>query len=121
MDKDKIIQVVVVGDNGEHIRAQMVEKIKEAMAIYPPAKDINLRVNTRIKAPYPSEHGEIKPMEAKKRDREHTLYSILDKDGIEMPTHASGRRRTFSEAFKMITRLNKNGEYGPYKMEPWSE
>jgi hypothetical protein len=41
-------------------------------------------------------------------------YKILDKDGIEMPDHYSGRRRTYEEAKKMVDNLNKNGEYRPY-------
>jgi|FLOH01.1.fsa_nt_gi hypothetical protein len=44
------------------------------------------------------------------------FYKIVDKDGIEMPDHYSGRRRTFEEAKKMVDSLNKNGEYSPYKM-----
>ncbi len=43
-------------------------------------------------------------------------YSILDKNGIEMPDHYSGRRRTYEEAKKMVDSLNKNGEYRPYTM-----
>lgn len=43
-------------------------------------------------------------------------YKILDKDGIEMPDHWSGRRRTYEEAKKMVDSLNKNGEYKPYTM-----
>lgn len=43
-------------------------------------------------------------------------FKIVDKDGIEMPDHYSGRRRTYEEAKKMVDRLNKNGEYKPYKM-----
>ena len=43
-------------------------------------------------------------------------YRIVDKDGIEMPDHYSGRRRTYEEAKKMVDGLNKNGEYRPYKM-----
>jgi len=44
------------------------------------------------------------------------FYKIVDKDGIEMPDHYSGRRRNYEEAKKMVDRLNKNGEYRPYKM-----
>jgi len=43
-------------------------------------------------------------------------YKILDKDGVEMPDHWSGRRRTYEEAKKMVDSLNKNGEYRPYTM-----
>jgi len=43
-------------------------------------------------------------------------YKILDKDGVEMPDHWSGRRRTYEEAEKMVDSLNKNGEYRPYTM-----
>lgn len=38
------------------------------------------------------------------------FYKIVDKDGIEMPDHYSGRRRTYDEAKKMVDGLNKNGE-----------
>jgi hypothetical protein len=44
------------------------------------------------------------------------FYKILDKDGIEMPVHYSGRYRTYNEAKKLLDRLNKNGEYKPYTM-----
>lgn len=44
------------------------------------------------------------------------FYKIVDKNGIEMPDHYSGRRRTYKEAKKMVDGLNKNGEYRPYKM-----
>lgn len=40
-----------------------------------------------------------------------SYFKILDKDGIEMPDHWSGRRRTYDEAKKMVDSLNKNGEY----------
>jgi len=43
-------------------------------------------------------------------------YAIHDCNGIEMPDHYSGRRRTYKEAERMINRLNKNGEYAPYEM-----
>lgn len=43
-------------------------------------------------------------------------YTILDKDGVEIPDHWSGRRRTYEEAQKMVDSLNKNGEYRPYTM-----
>jgi len=43
-------------------------------------------------------------------------YKILDKDGVEIPDHWSGRRRTYEEAKKMVDSLNKNGEYRPYTM-----
>lgn len=45
-----------------------------------------------------------------------SYFKILDKDGIEMPDHYSGRRRTYEEAKKMVDSLNKNGEYRPYTM-----
>ena len=45
-----------------------------------------------------------------------SYFKILDKDGIEMPDHYSGRRRTYEEAKKMVDSLNKNGEFRPYTM-----
>ena len=45
-----------------------------------------------------------------------SYFKILDKDGIEMPDHYSGRRRTYGEVKKMLDILNKNGEYRPYTM-----
>lgn len=45
-----------------------------------------------------------------------SYFKILDKDGVEMPDHWSGRRRTYKEAKKMVDSLNKNGEYSPYTM-----
>ena len=45
-----------------------------------------------------------------------SYFKILDKDGIEMPDHYSGRRRTYEEAKKMVDSLNKNGEFRPYIM-----
>jgi hypothetical protein len=42
-------------------------------------------------------------------------WMILDKNGDEMPRHHSGRLRTLDEAKKMVDRLNKDGEYKPYK------
>ena len=58
-----------------------------------------------------------------KQDKPYTIsgvnsrfYKIVDKDGIEMPRHYSGRRRNYEESKKMVDRLNKNGEYKPYKM-----
>jgi hypothetical protein len=58
-----------------------------------------------------------------KQDKPYTIsgassrfYKIVDKDGIEMPDHYSGRKRTYEEAKKMVDRLNKNGEYKPYGM-----
>tara|TARA_R110000744_G_scaffold296370_1_gene406240 strand:- start:8 stop:208 length:201 start_codon:yes stop_codon:yes gene_type:complete len=58
-----------------------------------------------------------------KQDKTYTIsgvssrfYKIVDKDGIEMPDHYSGRRRNYEEAKKMVDSLNKNGEYRPYKM-----
>ena len=44
------------------------------------------------------------------------LYDIIDKDGMVMPGHYSGRPRTKIEAEKMLERLNRDGEYKPYKM-----
>ena len=43
-------------------------------------------------------------------------YTIIDKNGIEMPDHYTGRKRTYDEAKRLIDRLNKNGEHKPYKM-----
>ncbi len=43
-------------------------------------------------------------------------YKIVDKDGVEMPDHYSGRRRNYEEVKKMVDGLNKDGEYRPYKM-----
>lgn len=43
-------------------------------------------------------------------------YKILDRNGIEMPDHWTGRRRTYEEAKKMLDGLNKNGEHRPYTM-----
>ena len=43
-------------------------------------------------------------------------YKIIDKDGVEIPEHWSGRKRTYNEAKKMVDSLNKNGEYRPYTM-----
>lgn len=51
-----------------------------------------------------------------KEQQIHRFYKILDKNGIEMPNHWSGRRRTYEEAKKIIDNLNKNGEYSPYTM-----
>jgi len=48
--------------------------------------------------------------------RDERLYDIIDKDGYSMPLHYSGRLRTYDEAISMLTRLNKDGEYKPYKM-----
>lgn len=45
-----------------------------------------------------------------------SYFKILDKDGIEMPDHYTGRRRTYDEAKKMLDGLNKNGEFRPYTM-----
>lgn len=45
-----------------------------------------------------------------------SYFKILDKDGIEMPDHYTGRRRTYDEAKKMLDSLNKNGEFKPYTM-----
>ena len=43
-------------------------------------------------------------------------FKIFDKDGIEMPNHYTGRRRTYKEAKNMLDMLNKNGEFRPYTM-----
>lgn len=43
-------------------------------------------------------------------------FKILDKNGAEMPDHHSGRRRSYKEAKALLDRLNKNGEYAPYRM-----
>lgn len=51
-----------------------------------------------------------------KSDNISGSYKILDKDGVEMPEHWSGRRRTYDEAKNMVDTLNKNGEYRPYTM-----
>lgn len=45
------------------------------------------------------------------------LYKIYDKDGIEMPPHWTGKDRTLDQALKLVSELNKNGEYGPYSMK----
>ena len=52
----------------------------------------------------------------KKEKDKSSYYKILDKDGIEMPDHYSGRRRTYDEVKKMLDRLNVIGEYKPYTM-----
>lgn len=46
----------------------------------------------------------------------NTYYTIIDKDGYEMPKHYSGRYRTYDEALRLLNHLNKDGEYKPYKM-----
>ena len=51
-----------------------------------------------------------------KSDVREIYFKILDKDGIEMPNHYTGRRRTYEEAKKILNRLNKNGEFKPYTM-----
>ena len=51
-----------------------------------------------------------------KSDNVSDRYKILDKNGVEMPGHWSGRRRAYDEAKKMVDTLNKNGEYRPYTM-----
>ena len=48
--------------------------------------------------------------------KELRFYEIVAGDGTIMPMHYSGRRRTYEEAKIMVDRLNKNGEYPPYKM-----
>ena len=45
-----------------------------------------------------------------------SYFKILDKDGIEMPDHYSGRYRYYEEAKKLLNRLNIIGEYKPYTM-----
>ena len=49
-------------------------------------------------------------------DKELRFYDIEASDGTVMPMHYSGRRRTYEEAKIMVDRLNKDGEYPPYKM-----
>lgn len=44
-------------------------------------------------------------------------YKILDCNGIEMPDHGSGRRRTLEEAKEVVKHLNENGEHAPYRFE----
>lgn len=44
------------------------------------------------------------------------LYTILDRNGVELTGHHSGRGRTFEEAKTLLYKLNKNGEFDPYKM-----
>lgn len=113
--RDRTVLIV-----GHSVNAQVVEDIRkmEVMLASPSIDLKEIKIGLR---PYPSEHGEIRPLIEKKRDRVHTLYKILDKDDVEMPRHHSGRGRSFSEAFKLIIRLNKNGENRPYRMEPLSE
>lgn len=55
-------------------------------------------------------------IEQAKEDKSNICFKILDKDGVEMQDHYSGRRRTYEEAKNMLDRLNKNGEYRPYTM-----
>lgn len=47
---------------------------------------------------------------------EDSLYKVVDRDGLEMPPHYSGRHRTYKEAKRLIELLNKHGEYPPYRM-----
>lgn len=44
-------------------------------------------------------------------------WTILDKNGAEMPLHYSGRYRTREEAKALIDMLNINGECKPYTMQ----
>lgn len=44
-------------------------------------------------------------------------YDILDKNGMELPSHYSGRDRTYVEAKKMLDSFNQNGEYKPYTLK----
>ena len=43
------------------------------------------------------------------------LYDVQDVNGISLPLYL-GRYRTYHEAKSMVDRLNKNGEWKPYKM-----
>jgi len=43
------------------------------------------------------------------------LYSVVDRNGFEIPRHHSGRGRTSEEADSIIKSLDKHGEHGPYK------
>lgn len=45
------------------------------------------------------------------------MYKIIDKNGIELPRHWTGRYRTYEEAVKILNNINIDGEYKPYKME----
>lgn len=47
---------------------------------------------------------------------EDSLYKVVDREGLEMPLHYSGRHRTYKEAKRLIESLNKHGEYSPYSM-----
>lgn len=44
------------------------------------------------------------------------LYTILYKNGSEMPMYYSGRYRTEEEALRLLKGLNESGEYRPYRM-----
>lgn len=43
------------------------------------------------------------------------LYDIVDKDGRILPRNYKGMPRTSEEADRLLERLNKGGEYRPYK------
>jgi len=45
------------------------------------------------------------------------LYDILDKNGIVMPRYHNGKGRTEDQAKRILSSLNKNGEYRPYTMQ----
>lgn len=49
-------------------------------------------------------------------DQRRYVYSIVDKYGIEMPLHYSGRYRTYDEAKKLCDGLNETGEFKPYQI-----
>lgn len=44
------------------------------------------------------------------------IYKVFDRNDVEMPRHHSGRLRNYGEAKKLVDRLNKIGEFAPYKM-----
>jgi len=43
-------------------------------------------------------------------------FNVADKDGKYMPSHFSGRERTYEECKALVDRLNKHGEFGPYQI-----
>lgn len=61
-------------------------------------------------------NGEFVPSDNQVLERLAARFKILDKNGVEMPRHPSGRLRTLEEAVAMQDRLNKNGEYKPYSV-----
>ncbi len=46
-----------------------------------------------------------------------SLYTIFDKNDMELPEHYSGRGRTWDEAKKLVEGLNKTGEFKPYTIK----